>query len=327
MQKLAIGVVLCFVVVAGYSPFGSKRFGTNVRTVYEAPVFNVGSQLIGTSKTSLVSNATLAGGAGTDVFDTVFQWKIMDYAYPTQQARQQAIQSRAFIPENAAPLGIATSGNRVFVTTPRWNLGVPSSLNYVQLPSFTKSPPMIPYPNWEAHTDTTNPDCTKLLSVYRMAVDECNRLWVIDTGIVNALTNLQQLCPPKIVAFNLANNQQVLSYEFPADQVKEDSLHTNIVIDIRNGQCSRAVVYVMDVWRNGLVVFDMSLGTSWRTTNHLYNPDPFASDFSYQSVNFQWQDGIFGGSLSPMNGKASGDRILYYHPMASFNVSLSGLNF
>lgn len=74
----------------------------------------------------------------------------------------------------------------------------------------------------------------------------------------------------------------------------------------------------------GIVVYDIASGTSWRTTNRLYNPDPFASDYSYQKINFQWTDGVFGASLSPLN-KPAGDRVLYYHPMSSFNVSSESL--
>jgi hypothetical protein len=76
----------------------------------------------------------------------------------------------------------------------------------------------------------------------------------------------------------------------------------------------------MDVWCNGILVYDMAQGTSWRTTNHFYNPDPFASDYNYQGINFQWTDGVFGVTLSALN-KPAGDRVLYYHPMSSFNVS------
>jgi hypothetical protein len=67
----------------------------------------------------------------------------------------------------------------------------------------------------------------------------------------------------------------------------------------------------------------MAQGTSWRTQNYLFNPDPFASDYNYRGINFQWTDGVFGSSLSPLN-KPAGDRVLYYHPMSSFNVSFLG---
>lgn len=145
---------------------------------------------------------------------------------------------------------------------------------------------------------------------------------MIDSGIVNALTNLQQLCPPKIVAYDLATDQQVLNYQLPQDQVLQGSLHTNIIVDVRNGDCNRAFVYVMDVWRNGVVVFDMAVGRSWRTSHHFYLADPFFSDYSYQGLNFQWTDGVFGAALSPLT-KPAGDRVIYFHPMSSSNVSKS----
>lgn len=296
---------------SGYSPFHKQPFGQSKRV-------NVPAQW--TAQQTDANNRSLGGGIGTDVFDVMFQWNIMEFAYPSQQQRAIAISSGQFIPENVAPLGIAVSEDRVFVTTPRWNLGIPASLSSIQLPAYTQSPALEPYPSWAAHTSTTNPDCSRLLSVYRMAIDECGRLFVIDSGIINALTNLQQLCPPKIVAFDLATDKQVLSYQFPADQVLQGSLHTNIVVDVRNGECNRAFVYVMDVWRNGIVVFDMEQSTSWRTTNHFYNPNPFDSDYNYQGINFQWTDGVFGSALSPLN-KPTGDRVLFYHPMSSRNVS------
>lgn len=41
----------------------------------------------------------------------------MDFAYPSQQVRAQAIQSGEYIAENVAPLGIAVSQNRIFVSS------------------------------------------------------------------------------------------------------------------------------------------------------------------------------------------------------------------
>jgi hypothetical protein len=314
-MKIVLVLSAVLALASSYSPFNKQRIGSN----RNGPPRD--NQWINQWQTPATDgkNGSLSGGIGSDVFDVMFQWNIMEFAYPTQQQRAAAIRSGAFIPENVAPLGIAATRDRVFVTTPRWNDGIPASLSSISLPAFSQSPALAPYPSWDAQTPTTNPDCTRLLSVYRLAIDECNRLWVIDSGIVNALTNLQQLCPPKIVAFDLATDQVVVNYPFPADQVLQGSLHTNLVVDIRNNECNRAFVYVMDVWRNGVVVFDLAQGRSWRTTSHLYLADPFSSDYTYQGLNFQWTDGVFGASLSPLN-KPAGDRVLYYHPMSSTNV-------
>jgi hypothetical protein len=65
----------------------------------------------------------LQGGLGTNVFDVMFQWNIIDFEYPTPQARANAIAARQFIPQNVVPLGIAVNVNRVFVSTPRWSDG------------------------------------------------------------------------------------------------------------------------------------------------------------------------------------------------------------
>lgn len=254
MNIKSLVLVLAAIISQGccYSPFhkqhvGQKRSGAS-SWANQWP----------TSSNLNISNKTLLGGIGSNAFEVMFQWNIMEFAFPSQQQRAQALASRQFIPENVAPLGIAVSNDRIFVTTPRWNDGIPASLSTIQLPAYVQSPALEPYPNWAAHTSTTNPDCTRLLSVYRMAIDECGRLFVIDSGVVNALTNLQQLCPPKIVAFDLLTDEQVLLYQFPPDQVLQGSLHTNIVVDIRNGECNRAFVYVMDVWRNG-----ESLNSRW----------------------------------------------------------------
>jgi hypothetical protein len=296
-----------FVLVKAFNPRRHSPFYKGLKQ----------SQISQVSFNNYSRDAELGGGYLTNVFDTIFQWNILDFEFPPGR-RQQAIDSGEFIPENNVPLGIAATSDRVFVTTPRWLEGVPVSLSVIQLPAYSLSPRLVPYPDWSEHTSPDNPDCTKLMSVYRAYVDECNRLWVIDSGIINALSNLNQVCLPKVVSFDLATNRKVFSYEFPSDQVKQDSLHTNLLVDIRNGQCDKAFIYVSDVWRNGLLVIDMNAAQSWRTTNFFYNPNPHASNFQYKGINFQWTDGVFGTSL----GRIFDDRILYFHPMSSHNVSI-----
>jgi hypothetical protein len=226
-----------------------------------------------------------------------------------------------FIPENNLPLGVDAYGGRLFITTPRWKVGVPVSLSV--LPSHpapgNKSPPLQPYPSWEYHTSVAELDCNKLLSVYRIQVDECQRLWVLDAGVVETVTNLQQLCPPKVVVFDLNTDLPLFSYTLPADQVKEGSLHTNILVDVRAGKCHDAYAYIFDVWRYGITVFSLLQNTSWRTTNHLYFPNPLASDYTFNDLRFQWSDGAFGASLTDIN--EFNDKLMFYHPMSSYMVS------
>lgn len=251
-------------------------------------------------------------------FQIVNEWKYLDFEYDSYQRRQQAIAKGEFDPKNNLPLGIDVYGERIFVTTPRWKDGVPASFGWLPYPPKELSPAIKPYPNWDMHGDPYNPDCNKLISVYRTSIDECGRIWLIDSGIVNATVKLNQICPPKIVAFDLKTDEIVVSYQLPPDQVKEDSLHSNILVDVRDGVCEDAYAYVSDVWRYGLVVYSLAKNKSWRTTNFNYYPEPKASDFNVFGLNFQWMDGVFGMSLSPLT-KPANDRLLFFHPMASYS--------
>lgn len=256
-------------------------------------------------------------------FDVIYEWRQLDFEYPTFLDRQRAILNGDFIPINNVPLGIDRWRNRLFITMPRWKNGVPASLASLPLPASERSPSLRPYPSWDWHAnpEALQPDCTRLMSVYRLFVDECERLWVLDSGIVNATIQINPVCPPKILVFDLRTDQPIFSYEFPPDQVKEDSLHSNLIVDIRNGRCNDAHAYITDVWRFGITVFSLAKGRSWRTTNHLFYPNPDACDYTLNGLNFQWTDGVFGMSLSPVNEPP--DRLLFFHPMSSFGVSNS----
>lgn len=254
-------------------------------------------------------------------FDIIYEWRQLDFDYPTFLDRQRAILNGEFIPINNVPLGIDRWKNRIFVTMPRWKNGVPASLASLPLSGVDRSAPMRPYPSWDWHAnpEALQPDCSRLMSVYRIWVDECDRLWVLDAGIVNATIQINPVCPPKILVFDLRTDQPIFSYEFPPDQIKEDSLHSNIIVDVRNGRCNDAHAYITDVWRYGVVVFSLAKGRSWRTTHHFYYPNPEACDYNLNGLGFQWTDGVFGLSLSPVNEPP--DRLLFFHPMSSYGVS------
>lgn len=51
-----------------------------------------------------------------------FQWKIIDFAWESH-ARDAALASGAYIPQNNMPAGIARWKNKLFITIPRWKKG------------------------------------------------------------------------------------------------------------------------------------------------------------------------------------------------------------
>jgi hypothetical protein len=57
---------------------------------------------------------------GSASVDVLFEAPIIDYAFPSPQARQNMIQSGRFIPENNALAGVKVYNGSIFVTIPRW---------------------------------------------------------------------------------------------------------------------------------------------------------------------------------------------------------------
>lgn len=119
-----------------------------------------------------------------------FAWKEVDYVWDSPTQKEAAIKDKIFVPANNLPLGLARWKNKVFVTVPRWKNGVASSLNYVDIDG-PQDQPLKPYPslrdNLVADTATSIPSNSSIISVFRVFVDPCDRLWVMDTGLADIL--------------------------------------------------------------------------------------------------------------------------------------------
>ncbi|KAF5274200.1 hypothetical protein FQA39_LY07304 [Lamprigera yunnana] len=250
-------------------------------------------------------------------FKTHYLWKQVDFAYDTEFDRIKAATAGEFLQENNLPLGIEVFKNRIFVSFPKWKDGTPCTLAVIPRVSSKTSPLFVPYPNWRWHNSGT---CDGLVSVYRMQVDRCNRLWVLDSGQINVSVKPTQVCPPKIVIFDLNNDNPILKYELPDEFIKQDSLYSNIAVDMNLQEpnyCENAYAYIADVWRFGIVVFSLREKRGWRITDHLFYPDPMAAAFNLHGLKFEWTDGVFSFALGPQI-RNTDDRYLYFHPMASY---------
>ncbi|KAG7211981.1 hypothetical protein KM043_011179 [Ampulex compressa] len=245
--------------------------------------------------------------------ELVYAWPTIDYEFESIEARDFAIFDGEYIAENNLPLGLDIWRDKVFITLPKWKPGIPATLATVPKNSKTKSPKLKPYPNWEWNRAD---NCDRLVSVFRIHVDECDRLWVLDSGKTELAKMPKQVCPPALYIFNLQNDSLIRKYVLPDDYIKQDSLYSNIVVDIRNNECSSAVAYLSDVWRFGIVVYDYAMNTSHRVDHHFFYPEPLASKYELHGMKFHWTDGIFGIALSPID--VNGDRTLFFHPMSSF---------
>jgi len=123
-MKLNLLIILTvFAFSRAHSPFNKHYVGQQQNRNTNLPWTLQSQQATPQSFPPERRNGTLQGGFGTNAFDVMFQWNIMDFEYPSPQARSNAIATRQFIPQNVIPLGIAVNVDRIFISTPRWNEG------------------------------------------------------------------------------------------------------------------------------------------------------------------------------------------------------------
>jgi hypothetical protein len=176
----------------------------------------------------------------------------------------------------------------------------------------TQSPKLKPYPSWSAHMYEPR----ELVSPFRIRADRCGRLWVIDSGFTNLLDEERiSVRNPSLVVYDLHNDNLLRRYEFPSDQIKNDSLFANVAVE--DTDCENTFAYVTDIFNPALLVYSWKLQDSWRVTHHFFHPDPLAGNYTIGDIKFHWDDGLFGIALSkPQN---DGFATLYFHPLSSTN--------
>ncbi|KAL0841211.1 hypothetical protein ABMA28_014948 [Loxostege sticticalis] len=249
--------------------------------------------------------------AANKALGTLYRWKQIDYEFPTTLDRLAAIQNGDFIQQNAIILGVERWKDRLFVSTPAWKRGVPATLSSLPINAESESAPLRPYPSWEWHNAG---NCTGFTSIFRMAIDHCGTMWVLDSGQVEAFETPRQLCPPSLIAIDVETDRVIARHVIPPEFVLQNSLISNLVVDSRDARCKDTHVYIADTWRNGLIVFRASDAAFWRFSHFTFLPEPLMSNYTLHGLNFQWTDGIFGMSLGKLH---NGDRPLYYHAMSS----------
>ncbi|XP_030753269.1 protein yellow [Sitophilus oryzae] len=255
--------------------------------------------------------------------EEVFAWKELTFDWPNEDAKNAAIKDGEYVPENNLPLGLDRWKNKLFVTVPRWKNGVAASLAYVPLDApINKSATFIPYPDWKANTipkgDTKPESDNHIISTFRVSVDPCDRLWVMDTGLADILGSPKQISPPAVVIYDLNTNTLLKRYTLKEhEDVKASSFFANIIVDVTKDNCDDAYAYLPDLGGYGVVVYSLKNNDSWRFKHNYFHFDPLNGDFNVGGVNFQWTDGVFGLALGPQD--STGFRTVYFHPLASLN--------
>lgn len=252
-------------------------------------------------------------GAKSDL-RLIREWTELEFAFPSEAALQSALNNKHYVEGNSVPIDVdvhhrqGDEPSRIFVTLPRFDEGRPVTLGTID-----EQGRIAGYPDYSWNANQGR-NCNGLTSVFRVAIDKCNRIWVMDTGKIGDT----QHCPPQLLAFSLANDQLIFRHKVNESNFVSSSLFVTPVVDIANnreGDCSNTFVYVADVTGFGLLVVDVDNNRSWRVSHRLFFPFPNRGTFTIDGESFELMDGVLGMALSPY--RHGRDRYLYFHALAS----------
>ncbi|XP_055904569.1 L-dopachrome tautomerase yellow-f2-like [Eupeodes corollae] len=271
----------------------------------------------------------------------VFQWKQMDYEnrgnsdiegdfiFPTEDFKSKvrgtraptttSIQEDSYIPYNNVPMGVNHFNGKLFITMPRRRLGIPSTLNYIDLKTVgsNRSPKLRAYPDMATNEFTGTENTNRIISVYRTRIDACNRLWFIDTGMLELPNNRIQVQRPSIWIIDMKKNRKIHRFEIPESIVATGPGLASITVDVDSSYCNKAFGYIPDLNNNALYVYSLEDDRIWSFSHNFFHFDPTQGDLSIGGQDFSWNDGIFSVTLS--NKNLDGYKTAYFHPMASTN--------
>ncbi|XP_055526380.1 major royal jelly protein 1-like [Wyeomyia smithii] len=258
--------------------------------------------------------------------ETVKQWSLLSYNFPWDYP---ASNKDFYNPENVVATGIEVGYDRIFVATPRLFSGVPATLSSIPRGNQGDSPALQPYPDWSHHTAGLRQyNCSDigLVSVYRIRIDSCNRLWALDAGVSRSLEDFEVTCPPKILVYDLHSDQVVRRIDFPPEVIRRESLYTNLIIDETTSKpgnnCDDVFVYITDTVAPGIVVYDSVKDLTWRVSHPSMYPDPDFAESTILEHRFTLMDGVVGLAFDEEAG------ILYFQPLATdrlFSVTTATL--
>ncbi|XP_065209947.1 protein yellow-like [Planococcus citri] len=258
-----------------------------------------------------------------------YKWTFVQFQYPDAKAREEAEKKHLYIKENVAIIDSdyytqdEKSPKRVFVTTPQLKDGTPFTISEVVTELDYKGEPYLkPFPAFDKTAGGASDDpktCEFAKSVFRVHVDKCGLLWVLDSGRVNVFVNTTRVCRPKLLIYDLKNHDNLLlRHEFPDGVIIEGSLPITLVTESYKEDCSDSIAYIADVAAFGLIVFDLQKKTSWRVNHNYFYPTQTAGTATVAGTTFDLMDGVFGLALGPGDANT---RKLYFHSYASFRES------
>uniref|UniRef100_A0A0K8VAP2 Protein yellow n=1 Tax=Bactrocera latifrons TaxID=174628 RepID=A0A0K8VAP2_BACLA len=249
--------------------------------------------------------------------EIVKQWKLFSYAFPQNAPVSD---TNYYNPLTIVPTSMTVGYDRIYIATPKLFAGVPTTVSYVPKVDYSESPILRSYPDWSytvSGRSSFNCSDSYLVSVYRMRIDSCNRLWILDAGVSRTFEDSEQTCQPKILVFDLNTDQVVRRIDIPGDVLRNQSILVNLIIDETtsiSGTCDDVFVYIADTVKPAIIVYDGARDMMWRLSHPAMWPDPDLGLVQVLNDRFFIMDGIIGLAFDTVSG------ILYFQPLATDRI-------
>ncbi|CAB3377162.1 Hypothetical predicted protein [Cloeon dipterum] len=129
----------------------------------------------------------------------------MDYEWPSEESRTNALKDGTFKPEKIEPIFMAVYGTTIFLSLDKVD-GIPVTLVSLSTSSESPAPPkLIPFPSWDKHRKG---NCNNIEEARGLHVDLVRKkLWILDSGSAN--------CKSKLLAIDWTNKHSSIINRFP----------------------------------------------------------------------------------------------------------------
>jgi len=211
---------------------------------------------IETTVVALLEMSWLAAAAVANSYGT-FLLSGSNLEWPSVTEESSDILFGRYEPRKILVHGFQMDGDRAYVSMPRFaKTGVPWSLGVFRLDAADFEPDIRPYPDYRNHGSCGGNGVTCIVNVVDAYV-EGGVLWALDAGTVNVLWNPVRLGPAQLVAVNLTTDAVTAAVDLSA-VTRPDSV-LEYVVAVRTS-CGRLHVYVSDVGRHKIIVYDVDAG-------------------------------------------------------------------
>ncbi|XP_065336383.1 protein yellow-like [Cloeon dipterum] len=179
-------------------------------------------------------------------FTQVFEWIELDFEWPSEASRTQALEDGTYKPAKIYPRYMAVHGTRIFLSLYK-NSGIPATLVSLPTSSASSAPPKLtPFPSLDLHLNESG-NCEKIHTAEGLQVDSVGRLWVLDEGSFK--------CNTKLRIFDLYNSETEIIHRFSF----HGKMHDLVIDETANG----TFAYIAWWSDTNIVAFSLEKNESW----------------------------------------------------------------